>query len=111
MPNHIAGLKKKVIKISFKNVQNLVSVRGDLRKVVQKNKAKEKVLKFRELLNPSEKVDVLEHIEDLREDDVQYHVRVCIDNDLRCGKWYKVKNMSEICCTLNVLEEKVTKNQ
>ena len=74
MPNHLAGLKKKVIKLSFKNVQNLLSVRGELRKVVQKNKAKEKVLTFSELLNPTEKVDLLEHIEDLREDDVQYHV-------------------------------------
>ena len=110
MPNHLAGLKKKVIKLSFKNVQNLLSVRGELRKVVQKNKAKEKVLTFSELLNPTEKVDLLEHIEDLREDDVQYHVRVCIDNDIRCGKWYKVKNMSEIGCTLTVLDDKVTKN-
>ena len=110
MSNHLAGLKKKVIKISFKNVQNLLSVRGELRKIVQKNKAKEKVLTFTELLNPSEKVDLLEHIEDLREDDVQYHVRVCIDNDIRCGKWYKVKNMSEIGCSLTVIEDKVTKN-
>ena len=107
MPNHLAGLKKKVIKLSFKNVQNLLSVRGELRKVVQKNKAKEKVLTFSELLNPTEKVDLLEHIEDLREDDV---VRVCIDNDIRCGKWYKVKNMSEIGCSLTVLDDKVTKN-
>ena len=59
LPNHLAGLKKKVIKISFKNVQNLVSVRGDLRKIVQKNKAKEKVLTFSDLLNPSDKVDSL----------------------------------------------------
>ena len=29
----------------------------------------------------------MEHIEDLGEDDVQYHVRVFIDNDIRCGKW------------------------
>ena len=110
LPNHLAGLKKKVIKISFKNVQNLVNVRGELRKIVQKNKAKEKVLTFSELLNPSEKVDSLEHIEDLREDDVQYHVRVCIDNNIRCGKWYKVNNRSELGASLQVLDDKVTKN-
>ena len=110
LPNHLAGLKKKVIKISFKNVQNLVAVRADLRKIVQKNKAKEKVLTFSDLLNPLDKVDSLEHIEDLREDDVQYHVRVCIDNNIRCGKWYKVKNMSELGASLEVLEDKVTKN-
>ena len=59
LPNHLAGLKKKVIKLSFKNVQNLVSVRAELRKIVQKNKAKEKVLTFSELLNPSEKLILL----------------------------------------------------
>jgi DNA polymerase epsilon subunit 1 len=26
---------------------------------------------------------------DIREYDVPYHCRVCIDSGLRCGKWYK----------------------
>ena len=108
MINHLAGAKKKVIKVNFKNVTNLVGVRNVLRPIVQKNKTKEKVLTYSELLNPTEKVDMLDMIQDLREDDIPYHVRVCIDNEIRCGCWYQVKS-SEQGCNLTYLKEKLTK--
>ena len=108
MINHLAGAKKKVLKVNFKNVSNLVNVRGTLKPIVQKNKTKEKVLTYSELLNPSVKVDMLEMIQDLREDDIPYHVRVCIDNEIRCGCWYNVKS-SEQGCMLTHLKEKLTK--
>ena len=44
LPNHLSGITKKVIKVNFKNVQNLVSVRNSLRPIIQKKKAKKKVL-------------------------------------------------------------------
>ena len=36
--------------------------------------------------------DVLEALEDMREYDVPYHVRVAIDTDLRAGHWFTVSN-------------------
>lgn len=34
--------------------------------------------------------DALESVVDLREADVPYHIRFCIDRDIRCGQWYTV---------------------
>lgn len=34
--------------------------------------------------------EALESVVDLREADVPYHVRFCIDRDIRCGQWYTV---------------------
>lgn len=44
--------------------------------------------------------DVTEHLEDIREYDVPYHVRFAIDTDVRCGHWFNVKcrvRMMERC--------------
>ena len=82
MPNHLAGLKRKALKVNFKNISNLITVRNYLRPIVEKNKAKEKFLSYSEILNPSEKIDILEKIEELREDDIPYHVRCCIDKEI-----------------------------
>lgn len=38
----------------------------------------------------SENVNPLTFIDDIREYDVPYHVRVSIDKNIRCGKWYNV---------------------
>ena len=32
--------------------------------------------------------DILDNLIDIREYDVPYHCRVCIDTGLRCGKWF-----------------------
>lgn len=32
--------------------------------------------------------DILDHLIDIREYDVPYHGRVCIDTGIRCGKWF-----------------------
>jgi DNA polymerase epsilon subunit 1 len=109
MVNHLSGIKTRLIKLRFKTVTDLLNVRSALRPVVQKNKTKEKILSYNELLNPSTKIDLMDMIQDLREDDVPYHVRVCIDNDIRSGKWYKVTFDEETGCRLTCLEEKLTK--
>ena len=33
--------------------------------------------------------DILDNLIDIREYDVPYHCRVCIDTGIRCGKWFK----------------------
>jgi DNA polymerase epsilon subunit 1 len=35
--------------------------------------------------------EYLSKIIDIREYDVPYHVRVCIDNEIRCSFWYNLK--------------------
>jgi DNA polymerase epsilon subunit 1 len=109
MVNHLSGIKLKVLKLNFKNISDLVNVRSTLRPIVTKNKTKEKILSYTELLNPSTKIDMMDMIQDLREDDVPYHVRVCIDNEIRCGKWYEFNYSEETGCRFKVLEEKLTK--
>jgi DNA polymerase epsilon subunit 1 len=109
MVNHLSGIKTKLIKLRFKTVADLMNVRSALRPIVQKNKTKEKILSYSELLNPSSKIDLMDMIQDLREDDVPFHVRVCIDNNIRCGFWYKVTYDEEMGCRILCLEDKMTK--
>lgn len=56
--NHLAGLKKTYIKLTFRTIADLVQVRNSLKGY------------------------------ELREYDVPYHCRVCIDTGIRCGKWF-----------------------
>ena len=44
-----------------------------------------------DLRKPAASADPSEHIVDIREYDVPYHVRVAIDADVRIGKWYTVE--------------------
>ncbi|KAG0453679.1 hypothetical protein HPP92_024983 [Vanilla planifolia] len=92
--NHLSGLCRSYLKISFDTVQQLTRVRNDLLHVVERNRAKldaadayESIYNDRGRERPQDFVDC---ILDLREYDVPYHVRFAIDNDVRCGQWYDV---------------------
>ncbi|XP_051120943.1 DNA polymerase epsilon catalytic subunit A-like [Andrographis paniculata] len=94
LKNHLSGLQKSYLKISFDTVQQLMQVKKDLIQVVERNQAKmdaedayESILTGRSKQRPQ---DFIECIIDLREFDVPYHVRFAIDNDIRCGQWYDV---------------------
>ncbi|KAF1884802.1 hypothetical protein Lal_00028689, partial [Lupinus albus] len=94
LKNHLSGLKKYYLKLSFDTVQQLMNVRRDLMHVVERNQAKadaadayESILTGRREQKPQ---DFLDCIIDLREYDVPYHVRFAIDNDIRSGQWYDV---------------------
>ena len=56
----------------------------------RKKQNKRKIFSYSEILNPSEKIDILEKIEELREDDIPYHVRCCINKEIRYGLRYKI---------------------
>jgi len=107
--NHLSGIKSKIIKLNFKNTSDLIFVRKEMRTIVQKNKTKEKILSYSELLNPSSKLDSVDNILDIREDDIPYHVRVCIDNEIRCGCWYNFLYNEEIGSIVTKLPNKLTK--
>ncbi|XP_061359270.1 DNA polymerase epsilon catalytic subunit A-like [Gastrolobium bilobum] len=94
LKNHLSGLRKSYLKLSFDTVQQLMNVKSDLMHVVERNQAKsdaaeayESILTGRREQKPQ---DFLDCIIGLREYDVPYHVRFAIDNDIRCGQWYDV---------------------
>ncbi|XP_055866677.1 DNA polymerase epsilon catalytic subunit A-like isoform X1 [Biomphalaria glabrata] len=103
LPNHLVGLKRSYIKLSFFNTDDLVKVRKDISPAVRKNKEREKNLDEyttmltshyagEDALGVSKKIsDQMENIIDIREYDVPYHVRVSIDLKIFVGHWYSVK--------------------
>ncbi|PWA94332.1 DNA polymerase epsilon catalytic subunit [Artemisia annua] len=98
LKNHLSGLRKTYLKISFDTVQQLMQVKNDLMRAVERNRennnAYESILaagKRKEQID-----DFIDCIIDLREYDVSYHVRCAIDNDIRCGLWYDVNVSSGI---------------
>ncbi|KAJ3287646.1 DNA polymerase epsilon catalytic subunit [Rhizoclosmatium sp. JEL0117] len=104
LANHLSGKVRTVIKLSFYNTQNLLSVRSKLFPIVTRNKAKLNAETTYEDINElshqnearktARKVNIseaVEYIQDMREHDVMYYVRAAIDCDFRVGLWYDVK--------------------
>ena len=100
------------LKLSFRNTDDLVSVRKLLQPAVTKNgryinddfsaSLQEVLDDHNEILhgievrstpmaNQEAKVSGESCIIDLREHDIPYHLRVCIDLKLRAGLWYSVQ--------------------
>ncbi|KAL6577446.1 DNA polymerase epsilon catalytic subunit A [Orobanche minor] len=94
LKNHLSGLHKCYLKISFDTVQQLMQVKNDLIHVVEKNQANlDAENAYESILTGKSKQrtqDFIDCINDLREFDVPYHVRFAIDNDIRCGQWYDI---------------------
>ncbi len=62
------------------------------------------------LENPNQKPeDLLDSVQDMREYDVPYHVRVCIDNDIRISRWYSVKFQNNYIHEISLLSDKTLK--
>ncbi|KAK4286365.1 hypothetical protein QN277_002926 [Acacia crassicarpa] len=94
LKNHLSGLQKSYLKLSFDTVQQLMNVKSDLMHVVERNQAKSDAAEAYESILTGRREqkfqDFLDYIIDLREYDVPYHVRFAIDNDIRSGQWYDV---------------------
>ena len=43
--------------------------------------------------------DSIEAIVDMKEHDVPYHIRFCIDEDVRCGHWFNVSSKVHLFST------------
>jgi DNA polymerase epsilon subunit 1 len=98
LKNHLIGLKRTFIKLQFLNMDELIKVRNEIRYVVKRNKEMNKKNAYEmnfvhqdEHFGNKKNKDQLENIIDIREYDVPYDVRVCIDLSLNVGKWYSVK--------------------
>ncbi|KAM8961963.1 DNA polymerase epsilon catalytic subunit A [Pelodytes ibericus] len=107
LPNHLVGLKRSYIKLSFHSVDDLVKVRKDISPAVRKNKERDHASDtYTAMLSsalagssmaaeeegPSKKIsDQMENIVDMREYDVPYHVRLSIDLKIHVAHWYNVR--------------------
>ncbi|CAO3645614.1 unnamed protein product [Cunninghamella echinulata] len=119
LPNHLIGNTKLLLKLSFRNVSDLLSVRKILLPVAKKNQLKlEAVDTYAKVVSETNNIsyesqhvsaamssrrnlqDALDYIIDIREYDVPYYVRVAIDLDIRVGLWYTVKAQDDGMTTL-----------
>ncbi|SCW03082.1 LAFE_0G02542g1_1 [Lachancea fermentati] len=89
MTNHLVGLERTMLKLSFTNNNNLFEARKLLRPILRDNESNQLQRALYSSTNTAIE-DTKMLISDMREYDVPYHVRVSIDNNIRVGKWYKV---------------------
>ena len=117
-PNHLSpnASTRKVWKLSFDNTSHLMEVRKDLQDLIQQhNHSSDEDADDHhsglELLQPTStgstsstnhhQANPWSNIESLREYDVPYVVRVCMDLDIRAGSWFTVSVDSEGTSTLS----------
>jgi DNA polymerase epsilon subunit 1 len=111
IPNHLIGIKRSLLKLSFPNQTDLMDAKRLLQPIVKENESKKETKEIYSAVNTNYKDefsineadqaigDISEFIEDIREHDVPYCTRVSIDKGLRVGKWYKVSaEHGEISC-------------
>ena len=109
MPNHLAGLKARFLKLSFYSVDELVRVRKEIASHVRRNKEVqndkssytdmlgEHFQEFNESLssNGQSKTkavkDAYDYLTDIREYDIPYLMRVSIDLGIFAAHWYTIK--------------------
>ena len=89
----MSGRKKEYLKINFRTVKDLINARGPLKGMLDKRKRKqrEEDNPFYGLTKNKELLDGMDCILGIREFDVPFHSRVCIDLGLRAGKWFDVE--------------------
>ncbi|KAI9293341.1 hypothetical protein K502DRAFT_366802 [Neoconidiobolus thromboides FSU 785] len=107
LQNHLSGNKRELLKLSFMNVSDLLTVRKTILPIAQTNEAGMEVNEVFSS-NPFSMKDpnfnqkkqqggielansALKNIIGIREYDVPYLCRVAIDNNLRVGLWYDVR--------------------
>lgn len=86
--NHLSGIKSPYIKLSFDTLVNYGVVQKALISKLRENK---KQVMSKHLRGQKSFDDMYEFIEDLREHDVMYSARVCIDHNIRASFWYNLK--------------------
>ncbi|UMM15271.1 hypothetical protein L5515_002763 [Caenorhabditis briggsae] len=107
LKDHISGLKKTYIKLSFTSTVEMMKIRKDLMPLVRKNTDRiKKESAYADYLarnlggkggsgtsDAQLNGDILNQIVDIREYDVPFHMRVSIDEKIFVGLWYDVKGV------------------
>jgi DNA polymerase epsilon subunit 1 len=110
LPNHLAGIKRTLIRLRFHDIDDLMKARKELQPIVKRNNEREKEQQSRPelavltragsansrssdlIVNGLSNANVAERqidgIIELREFDVPYHIRVCIDLKINIGLWF-----------------------
>ncbi|NP_035262.2 DNA polymerase epsilon catalytic subunit A [Mus musculus] len=107
LPNHLVGLKRSYIKLSFHTVEDLVKVRKEISPAVKKNREQDhasdeyttmlsSILQGGSVITDEDETskkiaDQLDNIVDMREYDVPYHIRLSIDLRIHVAHWYNVR--------------------
>ncbi|KAL3923554.1 MAG: hypothetical protein SGILL_001593, partial [Bacillariaceae sp.] len=105
-PNHLSPnhTHRMVWKLRFHNVSQLMDVRGQLFEIIKSNNSRDNddMMDIEEMLAKQDGGDRVvdssnrtashswNNIQELREYDVPYVARVCMDKDIRAGSWYTV---------------------
>ena len=105
MPNHLNGNKHRLLKLVFGTVNDMNDARNTLRcaytLTYSTDLPRTALVKRSKRSDTSNSLtsDPLELVSDLREHDVTYTMRACIDGDIRVGNWYTVTPIhgSEVC--------------
>lgn len=104
-PNHL-GVRSQtlggrpVLKLLFDNVDQLSRVKREVMEVLKKNRARN-AERVEFMTTDDTAKDPMDLIEDIREHDVPYVVRACIDLDLRAGCWYTLTPLKSGGVTLS----------
>lgn len=114
LDNHLTGLTRTFVKVSFYTSDDLMKVRKDLLPHVNRNKKAVKeysaynAMMSEHLVGGGDSAgrndaqqrrfagdDCVNKLVDLREHDVPYHVRVAIDRQIFVGHWYDVRGLGK----------------
>ena len=110
LPNHLAGIQRTFIRLRFYDIDDLIKARKELQPIVKRNIEREKEqqsnpelavlsrtasnnirssdLIVNGLSNANVAEKQIDGIIELREFDVPYHIRVCIDLKINVGLWF-----------------------
>jgi DNA polymerase epsilon subunit 1 len=92
--NHLCTGPASMLKIQFRNVEDMLSVRRVILPRVQKNKEQQEAIEAYAHGQEdaiASTTDVLDTLTDIWEYDVAYVTRVTIDTGFRVGLWYDIK--------------------
>jgi len=89
LEDHIVGRSRKLIKLSFENVDGMSKARNNLSREMRQKRNTES-FSF-DAPDKGKAVSAMESIEQLYEFDVDYINRVCIDKKINCGRWFDVE--------------------
>lgn len=125
LPNHLSGLKREYLKLSFLNSDDMMTVRRDILPLVRKKQDLEgtrhdstqttlrgtstSTFANHQQAKLTNQSNMLESICDIREYDISYVVRCCIDLHIRAGHYYRVEPQQDKNVKVTFLDEK-TKN-
>ncbi|XP_053408498.1 DNA polymerase epsilon catalytic subunit A-like [Mercenaria mercenaria] len=113
LANHLVGLKRQYLKLSFLSVEDLMKVKREIHPAVRKNKERDKSNEIYTSYMDDEDavsrkiVDQMDNIIDIREHDVPYHVRVSIDRSLNVGHWYSIRGRGSMAPEISRREDLV----